>query len=118
MHEPLVLGLNQGHLRAPSTKLTVSEIEGAKNEGKCKRLPQLAASFALAGRTPIGKPASTNIMYTCKFLHGTRRSDPAQVPVTLRTADGFNACYSVQRQQRNEFGEALLANPASKAAFQ
>jgi hypothetical protein len=45
-------------------------------------------------------------------------SDPAQVLVTLRTADGFSACFSVQRQQRNEFGEALLAEPASSAAFQ
>ena len=45
-------------------------------------------------------------------------SDPTQVLVTLRTADGFSACFSVQRQQRNEFGEALLAEPASSAAFQ
>jgi hypothetical protein len=45
-------------------------------------------------------------------------SDPAQVLVTLRTADGFSACFSVQRQQQSEFGEALLAEPASKAAFQ
>jgi hypothetical protein len=45
-------------------------------------------------------------------------SDPAQVLVTLRTADGFSACFSVQRQQRNEFGEALLAEPGSRAAFQ
>jgi hypothetical protein len=45
-------------------------------------------------------------------------SDPAQVLVTLRTADGFSACFSVLRQQRNEFGEALLAKPASRAAFQ
>jgi hypothetical protein len=45
-------------------------------------------------------------------------SDPAQVLVTLRTADGFSACFSLQRQQRNEFGEALLAEPASRAAFQ
>ncbi|HEX7566673.1 MAG TPA: hypothetical protein VF396_25995 [Bradyrhizobium sp.] len=44
-------------------------------------------------------------------------SDPAQVLVTLRTADGFSACFSLQRQQRNEFGEALLAEPASRAAF-
>jgi len=45
-------------------------------------------------------------------------SDPAQVLVTLRTADGFSACFSVQRQQQSEFGEALLAEPASRAAFQ
>ena len=45
-------------------------------------------------------------------------SDSAQVLVTLRTADGFSACFSVQRQQQSEFGEALLAEPASRAAFQ
>jgi hypothetical protein len=45
-------------------------------------------------------------------------SDPAQVLVTLRTADGFSACFSVQHQQQNEFGEALLAEPGSKAALQ
>ncbi len=45
-------------------------------------------------------------------------SDPAQVLLTLRAADGFNACFSVQRQQLNQFGEALLAEPASRAAFQ
>jgi hypothetical protein len=45
-------------------------------------------------------------------------SDPAQVLVTLRTADGFSACFSVQHQQQNEFGAALLAEPGSRAAFQ
>jgi hypothetical protein len=45
-------------------------------------------------------------------------SDPTQVLVTLRTADGFSACFSVQRQQRNEFGKALLAEPASRAPLQ
>ena len=40
-------------------------------------------------------------------------SDPAQVLVTLRTADGFSACFSIQRQQQNQFGEALLAEPSS-----
>jgi hypothetical protein len=45
-------------------------------------------------------------------------SDPTQVLVTLRTADGFSACFSVQHQQQNEFGEALLAEPASRAALQ
>jgi hypothetical protein len=45
-------------------------------------------------------------------------SDSAQVLVTLRTADGFSACFSVQRQQQSEFGEALLAEPASRPAFQ
>ena len=39
-------------------------------------------------------------------------SDPAQVLVTLRAADGFSACFSIQRQQQNQFGEALLAEPA------
>jgi hypothetical protein len=43
-------------------------------------------------------------------------SDPTQVLVTLRTADGFSACFSVQHQQQNEFGEALLAEPGSEAA--
>src|ERR1700684_2575545 len=35
-------------------------------------------------------------------------SDPGQVLVTLRTADGFSACFSVERRQQNWFGEALL----------
>jgi hypothetical protein len=37
----------------------------------------------------------------------------AQVLVTLRTADGFSACFSVERRQQNQFGEALLAEPAA-----
>jgi hypothetical protein len=45
-------------------------------------------------------------------------SDPTQVLVTLRTADGFSACFSVQHQQQNEFGEALLAEPGSEAVLQ
>jgi hypothetical protein len=45
-------------------------------------------------------------------------SDPAQILMTLRTADGFSACFSVQRRQQSEFGEALLAEPASRAALQ
>jgi len=45
-------------------------------------------------------------------------SDPAQILMTLRTADGFSACFSVQRRQQSEFGEALLADPATKAALQ
>jgi hypothetical protein len=32
--------------------------------------------------------------------------------VTLRTADGFSACFSIQRQQQNQFGAALLAEPS------
>jgi hypothetical protein len=45
-------------------------------------------------------------------------SDPTQVLVTLRTADGFSACFSVRHEQQNEFGAALLAEPGSRAAFQ
>ena len=41
-------------------------------------------------------------------------SDPAQVLVTLRTADGFSACFSIQRQQQNKFGAALLAEPVRR----
>ena len=45
-------------------------------------------------------------------------SDPAQVLVTLRTVDGFSACFSILRQQQNELGKALLGAPASKTALQ
>jgi hypothetical protein len=61
---------------------------------------------------------SLNIAYPLASWAIEQSSDPAQVLVTLRTAGGFSACFSVQRQQRNEFGEALLAEPASRAAFQ
>jgi hypothetical protein len=33
--------------------------------------------------------------------------------VTLRTVDGFSVCFSIPRQQQNELGEALAAQPAS-----
>jgi hypothetical protein len=39
-------------------------------------------------------------------------SDPAQGMVTLRTVDGFSVCFSIPRQQQNELGEALAAQPA------
>ena len=40
-------------------------------------------------------------------------SDPTQGMVTLRTVDGFSVCFSIPRQQLNELGEALAAQPAS-----
>ena len=40
-------------------------------------------------------------------------SDPTQGMVTLRTVDGFSVCFSIPRQQQNELGEALAAQPAS-----
>jgi hypothetical protein len=42
-------------------------------------------------------------------------TDPAQGMVTLRTADGFSVCFSIPRRQQSELGEALLAEPATKA---
>jgi hypothetical protein len=42
-------------------------------------------------------------------------SYPAESMVTLRTVDGFSVCFSLARQQQSELGEALLAEPASKA---
>ena len=41
-------------------------------------------------------------------------SDPAQGMVTLKTVDGFSVCFSIPRQQQNELGEALVAQPAAK----
>jgi hypothetical protein len=38
-------------------------------------------------------------------------SDPTQGMVTLRTVDGFSVCFSIPRQQQNELGEALVAQP-------
>src|SRR5258708_24215937 len=40
-------------------------------------------------------------------------SDPTQGMVTLRTVDGFGVCFSIPRQQQNELGEALAAQPAT-----
>ena len=42
-------------------------------------------------------------------------TDPTQSMVTLRTVDGFSVCFSIPRQQQSELGEALVAQPASKA---
>jgi hypothetical protein len=42
-------------------------------------------------------------------------SDPAQGMVTLRTVDGFSVCFSIPREQQSELGEALAAQPLSKA---
>jgi hypothetical protein len=36
--------------------------------------------------------------------------------VTLRTVDGFSVCFSIPRQQQNELGEALVAQPTPEAA--
>ena len=43
-------------------------------------------------------------------------SDPSQGMVTLRTVDGFSVCFSIPRQQQNELGEALAAQPAAMPA--
>jgi hypothetical protein len=44
-------------------------------------------------------------------------SDPSQGMVTLRTVDGFSVCFSIPRQQQNELGEALVAQPAAMPAM-
>ena len=44
-------------------------------------------------------------------------SDPKQGMVTLRTVDGFSVCFSIPRQQQSELGEALMLQPAPRAAF-
>jgi hypothetical protein len=44
-------------------------------------------------------------------------SDPTQGMVTLRTVDGFSVCFSIPRQQQNELGEALVAQPAAIRAM-
>ena len=44
-------------------------------------------------------------------------SDPAQGMVTLRTVDGFSVCFSIPRKQQSELGEALVAEPATRAKF-
>jgi hypothetical protein len=44
-------------------------------------------------------------------------SDPSQGMVTLRTTDGFSACFSIPRRQQSELGEALVAQPATSARF-
>ena len=44
-------------------------------------------------------------------------TDPSQGMMTLRTVDGFSVCFSIPRQQQSELGEALMMQPASRAAF-
>jgi hypothetical protein len=44
-------------------------------------------------------------------------SDPSQGMVTLRTVDGFSVCFSIPRQQQNELGEALAAQPTAIPAM-
>ncbi len=44
-----------------------------------------------------------------------RSSDPATSIVTLRTVDGFSVCFSMPRDQQNELGEALVAEPEATA---
>ena len=44
-------------------------------------------------------------------------SDPSQGMVTLRTVDGFSVCFSIPRQQQNELGEALVAQPTAMPAM-
>ena len=44
-------------------------------------------------------------------------SDPTDVMITLRTENGFSVCFSIPRQQQSAFGEALVAQPAPRAAL-
>jgi hypothetical protein len=44
-------------------------------------------------------------------------TDPRHGMMTLRTADGFSVCFSIPRQQQSELGEALVSQPAPKAAM-
>ncbi len=46
-----------------------------------------------------------------------RSTDPGKRMVTLRTADGFSVCFSIPRQQQNELGEALAAEPEPHPMF-
>jgi hypothetical protein len=41
-------------------------------------------------------------------------SDPAQVMITLRTADGFSVCFSMPHAQQTKLGEALVAQYENK----
>ena len=43
-------------------------------------------------------------------------TDPTQGMMTLRTAGGFSVCFSIPREQQNELGEALVAQPLESVA--
>ena len=43
-------------------------------------------------------------------------TDPTQGMVTLRTVDGFSVCFSIPRDQQDELGKALVAQPTAQAA--
>jgi len=38
-------------------------------------------------------------------------TDPTQGMMTLRTTDGFSVCFSIPREQLNQLGEAMVAQP-------
>jgi hypothetical protein len=42
-------------------------------------------------------------------------SDPRQSMITLRTADGFSVCFSMQHALQSELGEALVSQYAPRA---
>lgn len=42
---------------------------------------------------------------------------PGTSIVTLRTSDGFGVCFSMQRQQMDELGEAFAAEPTPTTAY-
>lgn len=44
--------------------------------------------------------------------------DPQTSIVTLRTTDGFGVCFSLQRQQQDELGEAFTTDHDGRTAFQ
>jgi hypothetical protein len=80
-----------------------------------------AGSLAMTLPGPITKALRTR--FDDRSLHNAyplaswaveQPSDPAQVLVTLRTAGGFSACFSIRRQQQNQFGAALLAEPSGE----
>ena len=56
---------------------------------------------------------SLRYVYPLASWEVEQSTDPTQGMMTLRTAGGFSVCFSIPREQQNELGEALVAQPVA-----
>ena len=59
---------------------------------------------------------SLRYVYPLASWEVEQSTDPTQGMMTLRTAGGFSVCFSIPREQQNELGEALVAQPVTSIA--
>jgi len=102
------LGFADAEGRPSTIRLSVNQV-GAL----AMTLPGLIAK---ALQVRFGDP-SLRYAYPLASWAVEQTTDPTQGMVTLRTVDGFSVCFSIPREQQNELGEALAAQPVPPATM-